>query len=84
LLLEAELFGLVCHMRVRWRSAFFSRASWEDWEATGRPEPGDRARERARAILAEHEPEPLDEDVDRELRAIVDRRRRQLEGGAQR
>ena len=114
-LLDAELFGLVCHMletgftvneetlagsvieevgpgghflahphtrahmRERWRSALFDRDSWEAWEASGRPGPVDRARERVRAILAEHHPEALPEDLDRELQAILEHRRRELE-----
>jgi trimethylamine--corrinoid protein Co-methyltransferase len=118
LVLEAELFGMVCHMldrgfpvteedlavsvieavgpgghflaqphtrahmRERWRSELFIREPWEDWVASGRPEPKDRAREKVRAILAEHEPEPLPEDVERELVAIVERRRRELEAGS--
>ena len=39
----------------------------------------DRARDKVKAILAEHRPVPLDEDVDRELREIVARRQRELE-----
>ena len=36
--------------------------------------PRERARERVRRILAEHEPEPLPEDVDRELVRIIEAR----------
>jgi trimethylamine:corrinoid methyltransferase-like protein len=34
-----------------------------------------------RAILAEHQPEPLPDDVERELEAIVERRRKEIEAG---
>ena len=114
LVLEAELFGMVCHMfdqgfpvdedhlafevieavgpggnflahphtrahmRERWRSELFGRESWEAWEAAGRPEAKDLAKERAREILATHEVEPVPEDVDRELRKVVERREREL------
>jgi trimethylamine:corrinoid methyltransferase-like protein len=40
--------------------------------AAGRPDPRVRAREEVRRILAEHEPEPLPEDVDRELLRIIE------------
>jgi trimethylamine--corrinoid protein Co-methyltransferase len=115
LVLEAELFGMVCHMlergfpvtdedlavaviesvgpgghflahphtrahmRERWRSDLFLRDTWEEWVAEGRPDPSDRAREKVREILATHRPEPLPEAVDRELRAIVEHRRSELE-----
>jgi trimethylamine--corrinoid protein Co-methyltransferase len=114
-LLDAELFGMVCHMldrgfpvndetlayeaiaetgpgghflghphtlthmREKWMSTFFGTESWEDWEGSGRPEPKDRAREKARRIVAEHVPERLPDDVDAACRAIVERRRKGLE-----
>ena len=68
------------HMRERTSPPSFVRGAWEDWNAKGRPEPKERARELVHRILAEHRPEPLDEAVDRELRAIVDHRRRELKG----
>jgi trimethylamine--corrinoid protein Co-methyltransferase len=114
-LLDAELFGMVCHMldrgfpvndetlayeaiaetgpgghflghphtlahmREKWTSTFFGTESWEDWEGSGRREPKDRAREKARRIVAEHVPERLPDDVDAACRAIVERRRKGLE-----
>ncbi len=57
----------LANMRRLWQSRFFNRDSWEDWEAAGRPEPRDRARERARTILAEHTPMPLPDGVEEEL-----------------
>lgn len=45
----------------------------EAWEADGRPDFYEKGRARARQILAEHEVEPLDADVQAELRAIVAR-----------
>lgn len=115
LVLEAELFGMVCHMlerrvsvtdedlavsviesigpgghflahphtrahmRERWRSELFLRDTWDEWVANGRPDPRDRARQKVREILATHEPEPLADDLDRELRKIVERRAAELE-----
>jgi trimethylamine--corrinoid protein Co-methyltransferase len=59
------------NMRGQWQPRFFGRDPWEDWEAAGRPEPYDRARERAQAILAEHEPVPLPEGVEREILEVI-------------
>jgi trimethylamine--corrinoid protein Co-methyltransferase len=106
LVLDAELFGMVCHMldgftvtdddmavdvieaagpaghfldsphtlahmRERWMSELFGTDNWDAWIDAGRPEPKDRAREKARELLATHVPEPLPDDLDTELRAIV-------------
>jgi trimethylamine--corrinoid protein Co-methyltransferase len=113
LVLDAELFGMICHMldgftisdddlavetieaagpaghfldsphtlahmRERWMSELFGSENWDAWIASGRPEPKDRAREKAQAILAIYEPEPLPEDVDAELQAIVARREAEI------
>lgn len=61
------------HMRELWQSRLYSRESWEEWEAAGRPEPRDRARERAREILASHEPYPLPDGAGEELVRVVER-----------
>jgi trimethylamine--corrinoid protein Co-methyltransferase len=65
------------HMREHWRGRFFGRETWDEWEAAGRPEPPDRARDRARELIASHEPLPLAEDVNQELQAILARATRQ-------
>ncbi|HEX5950699.1 MAG TPA: trimethylamine methyltransferase family protein, partial [Actinomycetota bacterium] len=57
-----------------WRPETFDRLTAAAWEEAGRPDPRERARERVRAILAEHEPLPLPEDVDRELVRIIEAR----------
>jgi trimethylamine--corrinoid protein Co-methyltransferase len=62
------------HLAELWTPPTFSHASLEEWEAAGRPDPRDRAREEVRRILAEHQPEPLPEDVDRELLRIIEAR----------
>ncbi|HET9723699.1 MAG TPA: trimethylamine methyltransferase family protein [Actinomycetota bacterium] len=61
----------LANMRAFWRETVMDRSSWEAWESAGRPDPTRAAAERARALLAEHEPEPLPEDVARELERIV-------------
>jgi trimethylamine:corrinoid methyltransferase-like protein len=59
------------HMREQWQPSYFGREAWEDWEAAGRPGPPDRARERARRILAEHVPAPLPEDVEAGILEVI-------------
>ena len=59
------------HLGEFWRARFMDDASWEEWEAAGEPDPADAALAEARRILAEHEPEPLDEATSRELSRIV-------------
>jgi trimethylamine--corrinoid protein Co-methyltransferase len=58
-------------MRELWQPRLFDRATWEDWEARGRPAPRDPARERARSLLASHVPPPLADGVGEELDRIV-------------
>jgi len=62
----------LAHMRGLWQPRLFDRGTWEDWEAGGRPTPRDRARVRARSLLATHEPPPLPDGVGDELDRIVD------------
>jgi len=53
---------------------------WHDsrnaWETAGRPDIIDEARERVDELLSEHEVLPIDEDVDHELRRLVEKVRR--------
>jgi len=62
------------HLRELWVPRTFGRETWEAWEEAGRPDPRVRAREEVRRILAEHQPEPLPENVDRELVRIIEAR----------
>jgi trimethylamine--corrinoid protein Co-methyltransferase len=59
------------HMRGFWRSRYMDRSSWEEWEEAGEPDAADAALAEARRLIAEHEPEPLDDAVARELSRIV-------------
>ncbi len=58
-------------MRELWQPRLFDRGTWEEWEAGGRPSPRDRAHERARTLLAAHEPAPLATGLGEELERIV-------------
>ena len=60
------------YMRGLWQPRLFDRGTWEEWEAAGRPVPRDRARERARALLASHVPPPLPDGMEAELGRLVD------------
>ncbi|NPV69924.1 MAG: hypothetical protein HPY55_04630 [Firmicutes bacterium] len=58
-------------MRRLWNPTLFARQSWEEWEAAGKPAPAETARARARAIIREHKPEPLDDRLSAELLQII-------------
>jgi len=60
------------HLPELWTPATFVDQTLEAGEAMGRADPRVRAREEVRRILAEHEPEPLPEDIDRELLRIIE------------
>jgi trimethylamine--corrinoid protein Co-methyltransferase len=62
----------LANMRTFIRDTSMDRRNWDDWEAQGRPQPPEVATEKAKKILAEHEPEPLPEDVAAELDRIMD------------
>ncbi len=49
----------------------FNRQTREDWEQDGGLDVREAARRRAQEILATHQPEPLSEGIDRELRDII-------------
>lgn len=59
------------HMSEFWRARYMDRASWEEWRAAGAPDPSDVALTEVRRLLAEHEPEPLEDAAAQELSRIV-------------
>ncbi|HHS97992.1 MAG TPA: hypothetical protein ENK08_08875 [Chloroflexi bacterium] len=58
------------HMRELWVPQFMDRRPYTEWQEK-RDGPRDWAREKARQILATHEPEPLDPKVSAELKRII-------------
>ena len=60
------------NMREFWRETFMDRRTWDAWEADGRPDPRVKANEKARELLATHEPAPLPEGMEAELDAIME------------
>ena len=59
-------------MRDQSQPKLIDRRVREDWTAAGGKDLHQRSLEEARRILATHAPEPLPDDVLREIRAIVD------------
>lgn len=59
------------HFRENWIPDLISRDPYEIWEKKGKKDLGTRAKERARDILENHIPKPLEDDLKAELRKIV-------------
>ena len=58
-------------MREFWRETMMDRRTWDAWEPVGRPDPRVKADEKARELLATHEPDPLPDGMEAELDAIM-------------
>ena len=61
------------HFRERWYPQLFDRDNYDGWLGRGGKTLGERAAERVEAILAQHKPEPLPEDVAIAVHAVVER-----------
>ena len=61
------------HMRDTSQPELIDRRVREDWEARGHRHVRPRAMEKARHLLANHQPEPLPDDVLKQIRGIVDK-----------
>ena len=61
------------HMRDTSQPELIDRRVREDWEERGSTDMYRRAMEKARRLLETHHPEPLPDDVLRQVRSIVDR-----------
>jgi trimethylamine--corrinoid protein Co-methyltransferase len=59
------------HFRDRWYPEVFDRGNYDQWMDEGGLSLGERAAKKVDAILKEHQPEPLPEDVRQKIRAIV-------------
>jgi len=59
------------HFRDFWEPTLFNRLRVGDWVEAGSKRAGDRLRERTVALLEEHEPEPLPDDVRQEIERIL-------------
>lgn len=56
-----------------WTPMLLDRRNLGDWEETGHKSMGDRTRERVRQILETHKPQPIDEKMVQELKAMIAR-----------
>jgi trimethylamine--corrinoid protein Co-methyltransferase len=61
-----------------WRSEFADNTTYEQWSADGSIESAKRAENRARQMLAEYEPPPIDPAVDEALQAFKAKRLEEL------
>ncbi len=59
------------HFRRLWRPALFSRLGGEEWELAGGKPLGEHLRERTVAIMEQHRPEPLPDNVSAEIDYIL-------------
>jgi trimethylamine--corrinoid protein Co-methyltransferase len=68
------------HMKEIWRPTVWDRTPYDNWLREGKKGALEKATEIADDILANYQPEPLPEDVVKELRAIVARADKELAG----
>jgi trimethylamine--corrinoid protein Co-methyltransferase len=68
------------HMREQSQPRIIDRRVREDWEADGSPDACTRALTQAREILEGYAPTPLPDDVQTQIRSIVDDADRELGG----
>jgi trimethylamine--corrinoid protein Co-methyltransferase len=61
------------HFRENWYPTLLNRTSYSAWEEQGAATYGELANRRVREILERHRPQPLPEDVQAAVRAIVQR-----------
>lgn len=59
------------HFRARWYPRLFERDNYEGWLAKGSQTLAERAAARVEKILADHVPDPLDDDIVQQLTAII-------------
>jgi len=63
----------LAHFREHWYPTVFDRHNYDRWQAAGGKSLAERAADRVKKILAEHQPEPLPEDITQKIKAIVQR-----------
>lgn len=60
------------HFRNRWNPTLMDRRNYKDWESKGSLSMGDRIKNKVKHILDTHQPEPLQDEVSRELKKTLD------------
>ena len=66
------------HFRERWMSRLFDIDSFEAWQKKGSKSIDEVAREKVKEILATHKPEPIPENVEKEISRILKRAETEL------
>ncbi|MBA7707995.1 Glycine betaine methyltransferase [subsurface metagenome] len=66
------------HFRERWMSRLSDVSSFETWQKKGSKSVDKVAKEKVKEILATHKPEPIPEDVEREISQILKRAEAEL------
>jgi trimethylamine--corrinoid protein Co-methyltransferase len=67
-----SLDATLLHMRELSQATVLDRRVREEWQAQGATELYQRCRARAIEIIEQHEPDPIDPDVARQMHAIVE------------
>ncbi len=62
------------HFREAWTPGLLDRADYKTWQRAGGTSLGQRAAERVARILSDHQPEPLPEQIQLQLRTLVQER----------
>jgi trimethylamine--corrinoid protein Co-methyltransferase len=63
------------HLKEVWQPTVIDRSLYDEWVAKGKPSPDKIAREKAKEILAKHQPLPLEnEDLVKEIIAEYEKR----------
>ena len=60
------------HFREDWYPTLFNRKNYDGWAAEGKLSLRDRAREKVKRLLTEHQPEPLPIDIAEAVKAVID------------
>jgi trimethylamine--corrinoid protein Co-methyltransferase len=63
----------MAHFRERWYPDVFERDNQDRWQAKGAKSAAERAVEQVEKILAEHQPEPLPQEIAQAVHAVVER-----------
>ncbi len=66
------------HFRERWMSRISNIDSFETWQKKGSKSIDEVAKEKVKEILATHKPEPIPEDVEKEISQILKRAKAEL------
>jgi len=61
-----------------WMPAILDRQYWDHWDSRGRRTTADNVKDRLRTLLASYEPKPLDDMMEREVKKVIEKARKNL------